>query len=196
MLSLGVTGGIGSGKSYVSRIFAALDIPVYEADSQTKLLYKRDDNLRQSLITLLGDDIYNNGVLQREVMAAKIFANQTLLAQVNQLVHPAVMFDFLTWSAQQKAPYVILESAILLETPFAATVDRMLTVSAPVSLRLERLCHRDQVCAEDVQRRIEKQWSDSMRESKSDFVIYSDGKAPLLPQVLAVHQVMLAIVKD
>ena len=194
MLSLGVTGGIGSGKSYVSRLFAALNIPVYEADSQTKQLYGRNENLRLALIALLGDDIYNNGVLQREVMAAKIFANQTLLAQVNRLVHPAVMFDFSTWSAQQHTPYVILESAILLETPFAATVDRMITVSAPVSLRLERLCHRDNVSAKDVRLRMEKQWSDSMRESKSDFVIYSDGKAPLLPQVLAIHQAMLALV--
>jgi len=195
MFCLGVTGGIGSGKSYVSRIFAAMDVPVYEADSQTKLLYERDVKLRLALIALLGGEIYRFGMLQKEVMAAKIFSDPNLLAQVNRLVHPVVIDDFSLWKAQQKAPYVVIESAIILETPFALVANRMLTVSAPFELRLERLCHRDPTCTTDVRRRIEKQWSDAMREAKSDYVVRSDGKIPLLPQILAIHYEMLELSK-
>ena len=196
MLCLGLTGGIGSGKSYVSNIFAALGIPVYEADSQTKLLYARDKTLRFKLMDLLGEAIYRDGMLQKEEVAAKIFADPTLLEQVNSLVHPVVMEDFSGWMNQQHVPYVILESAIILETPFASTIDRMVTVSTPIALRIERLCHRDNASMEDAKRRMERQWSDSMREAKSHFVVYSNGKSPLLPQVLAIHQAMLALVKE
>ena len=194
MLCLGITGGIGSGKSYVSHIFSALGVPVYEADAQTKSLYDRDHQLRERLIALLGDAIYKAGVLQKEVMAAQIFADSNLLAKVNQLVHPAVIDDFTLWKVQQQAPYVILESAIILETPFASSADKMLTVSAPMHVRLERLCRRDLASAEDTKRRIERQWSDSMREAKSDFVIHSDGKTPLLPQVLEIHHLMCSYI--
>ncbi|MCL1974019.1 MAG: dephospho-CoA kinase [Bacteroidetes bacterium] len=193
MVCLGLTGGIGSGKSYISRLFTALSIPVYEADTQTKELYTRDNKLRQALISLLGAEIFQGEGLQKEVMAAKIFADHGLLEEVNRLVHPAVMGDFANWKVQQQAAYVILESAIILETPFASVADKTVTVSAPTSLRLERLCHRDQSVAEDAQRRMERQWSDAMREERSDFVIYSDGKRPLLPQVLEVHQAMLKL---
>jgi len=190
MLCLGITGGIGSGKSYVSRIFTALGIPIYEADTQAKSLYECNQKLKEGLITLLGNSIFLDGVLQKEVMASLIFADPNLLTQVNQCVHPAVIDDFSHWKKQQEAPYVILESAIILETPFASTVDKMLTVSAPMTVRLERLCHRDLASVEDAKRRIKRQWSDSMREAKSDFVVRSDGKTPLLPQVLEVHRCM------
>jgi len=196
MLCLGLTGGIGSGKSYVSRLFVALHVPVYEADSQAKLLYERDEKLRLALMALLGDEIYRDGVLQKEVMASKIFSDRTLLEQVNRLVHPAVVSDFSLWKSQMEVPYVIMESAIILETPFASVTDKMLTVSAPVSLRLERLCHRDVTSMEDTRRRMESQWSDSMREAKSDYVVYSDGKTPLLPQILAIHHKMLELCKN
>ena len=194
MLSLGITGGIGSGKSYVSHIFTALGIPVYEADSQARSLYERNNKLRLALIALLGSEIYRDGVLQKEVVAGKIFSNQALLKNVNQLVHPAVMIDFSHWAAEQATPYVIMESAIILETPFASAVDKMLTVSAPMELRLERLCRRDAASSiEDAQKRMERQWSDAMREEKADFVVRSDGKSPLLPQVLEVHCIMGAL---
>jgi len=193
MLRLGITGGIGSGKSYVSRIFTALGVPVYEADSQARLLYERDERLRLALIALLGGDIYQDGVLQREVMAAKIFSDHALLEEVNRLVHPAVMADFTAW-AQREAPYIILESAIILETPFVSALDRILTVSTPIALRYERLFRRDASSMEDSQRRMERQWSDAMREAKADFVVYSDGKSPLLPQVLEIHRVMTSLI--
>jgi len=193
MKCLGLTGGIGSGKSYVSHIFAALGVPVFEADGRAKALYERDQWLMSRLIELLGADVYQNGVWHKEAMAAKIFANKELLSKVNDLVHPAVIRDFLHWKERQQAgTYVLLESAIILETPFASVADKIATVSAPIEVRLARLHHRDHSAAEDAQRRMEKQWSDDMRESKSDFVIHSDGKKPLLPQVLKIHHAMLA----
>jgi len=193
MLCLGITGGIGSGKSYVSRIFTALGIPVYEAEIQTKWLYGRDERLKQALTFLLGADIFKDGQLQKELMAAKIFADPILLEQVNQLVHPAVIRDFTDWKTQQDAPYVVIESAIILETPFASVANKMLTVSSPVALRLQRIYGRDQAGVEDAQRRMDRQWSDAMREARSDFIIYSDGKKPLLPQILQVHQEMITL---
>lgn len=196
MLCLGITGGIGSGKSYVSHIFSALGIPVYEADSQTKLLYEHDFQLRNGLVALLGETIFEDGRLQKGTMAAKVFADPTLLEQVNRLVHPAVVEHFFLWKKQQEAPYLILESAIILETPFAKSVDKVLTVSAPMDVRLQRIHHRDAASAEDAKRRIERQWNDQMREAKSDFVVHSDGKTPLLPQVLEVHQYMNTLSKQ
>jgi dephospho-CoA kinase len=192
---LGITGGIGSGKSYISQIFSALGIAVYDADTETKLLYGRDAALRDGLVALLGEEIFQGGVLQKEVMAGKIFSCPELLAKVNVLVHPAVFRDFTSWRST-KSPYVIMESAILAQTPFASVADRMLTVSAPLALRMERLQRRDQAEQEDLQRRINNQWSDAMREAKADFVIYSDGKNPLLPQVEKVHRIMLFLAQE
>ena len=192
---LGLTGGIGSGKSYISQLFSALGVPVYDADSETKLLYDRDAALRAALVDLLGTEIFKDRVLQRDIMAAKIFSRPDVLAQVNALVHPAVFRDFALWRARQET-YVILESAILAQIPFTGVANRLLTVSAPLALRMERLERRDQVEREDLQRRINHQWSDEMREAKADFVIRSDGKTPLLPQVDRVHKAMLALVQQ
>ena len=191
---LGITGGIGSGKSYISQIFSALGIAVYDADTETKLLYSRDTTLQTELVALLGGEIFKDQVLQKDIMAAKIFSCPELLAKVNALVHPAVFQDFAFWRAS-KFPYVIMESAILAQTPFANVADRILTVSAPTALRLERLQRRDQAAQEDLQRRMNNQWSDEMREAKADFVIYSDGKSPLLPQVEKVHRAMLVLAR-
>ena len=195
MRCLTLTGGIGSGKSYVSHIFAALGVSVYEADGKTKSLYEKDLTLQSAIIELLGRDIYQDGVLSKEAMATKIFSDKNLLMKINDLVHPAVIRDFTHWKAQQKGPYVILESAIILETPFASVADRTATVSTPMEVRIARLRHRDPEAAKDAQRRIEKQWSDPMRESRADFIIHSDGKTPLIPQVLAIHHTMLSLCK-
>ena len=191
---LGLTGGIGSGKSYISQIFSTLGVPVYDADTKTKLLYDSDAELRAALVRLLGEEIFKDGILQKEIMAAKIFSHSDVLAAVNALVHPVVLRDFASWRARQSG-YVILESAILAQTPFAGVADKMLTVSTPMALRLERLQRRDQTEQQDQQRRIARQWSDEMREAKADFIIYSDGKSPLLPQVDKIHKAMLALTK-
>ena len=201
MKVLGCTGGIGSGKTYVSAIFGRMGVPLYNTDEKAKALYDTDMQLRSELVHLLGDDIIENGVLRRDIMAGKIFGNKELLSQVEMLVHPAVMRDFSRWKLQieqdaklngNKVPgFVIMESAILLEKPIVvAGVDKVLTVSAPLEVRIERVMARDNVDRARVEARMAAQWSDSRRESLADFIIFADGKRALLPQIEAVCDAM------
>ena len=191
---LGITGGIGSGKTYVSDIFAHIGVPVYDTDSRTKALYVYDSRLGKSLRTLLGEDIFRDGVFMPKVMGGRIFSNPELLVEVEKAVHPAVMDDFVHWkdAFAGKSPYVIMESAILLEKPFVKQfVDRSLTVTANLETRIQRVMKRDSATREAVLARLERQWSDEQRISCSDFVIFADNNTALLPQVLQVHQQML-----
>ena len=195
MKVLGCTGGIGSGKTYVSAIFGRMGVPLYNTDEKAKALYDTDMELRSALVELLGDDIIENGILRRDIMAGKIFGNKEMLAQVEMLVHPAVMRDFNRWKGEiekLKVPdFVIMESAILLEKPLVmANVDRVLTVSAPLDVRIERVMARDNVDRARVEARMAAQWSDERREALADFVIFADGKRALLPQIEAVCDAM------
>ncbi len=197
MKVLGCTGGIGSGKSYVSAIFGRMGIPVYNSDERAKALYDTDMQLRSDMAALLGEEIFKDGVVQRDVIAGKIFGNPQLLLEVEKLVHPAVMRDFCKWKdavAQQMPPFVIMESAILLEKPLVRKfVDRTLTVVAPLELRIERVMARDNVDRARVEARMSAQWSDEQRAALSDFIIFADGKQALLPQIEAVREAMSAL---
>ncbi len=201
MKVLGCTGGIGSGKTYVSAIFGKMGVPVYNTDEKAKSLYDTDQQLRSSMVGLLGEEILDNGTIRRDIIAGKIFGNRELLAKVEQLVHPAVMRDFQKWkqNVQKKAEeagievpqFVIMESAILLEKPVVVeNVDKVLTVSAPLELRIERVMARDNVDRARVEARLAAQWSDARRESMADFIIFADGKRALLPQIEAVCDAM------
>ena len=201
MKVLGCTGGIGSGKTYVSAIFGKMGVPLYNTDEKAKALYDTDIELRLALVQLLGDDIIENGILRRDIMAGKIFGNKELLAQVEMIVHPAVMRDFNRWKEQIeklsgqngcKVPdFVIMESAILLEKPLVMeNVDKVLTVSAPLDVRIERVMARDNVDRARVEARMAAQWSDERREALADFIIFADGKRALLPQIEAVYDAM------
>ena len=194
VLTLGCTGGIGSGKSYVSKIFAQLGYPVYFSDDRAKLLYDTDKKLLGQMVSLLGDDILKeDGKLDRGVVASKIFGNRELLAKVESFVHPAVLEDFERWKGEicgdeKNAPeFVIFESAILLETPLVkGCADKILTVVAPYELRIDRVIKRDNATREQIEARIAKQWSDEQREALSDFIIFADSKQALLPQIACV----------
>lgn len=208
MKVLGCTGGIGSGKSYVSALFSKMGIPVYDSDSRTKALYDTDVQLRSELVDLLGEEILVDGVLQRSVMAAKVFGSKELLTKLEEIVHPAVVRDFCRWKEgfelgaedmDGKAgmlsvpPFVIMESAIIMEKPLVKVVaDKMLTVAAPLELRIERVMARDNVGREKVLERMAAQWSDEQREANADFIIFADGKHALLPQI---HSVFAAMTK-
>jgi len=196
LITLGITGGIGSGKSYVTRIFTALGIPCYDSDARTKLLYRENEELKEALTNLLGHTIYRDGEPDIRVMASLIFSDHSLLKKVNTLVHPYVVRDFLKWAATTNAPYVIFESAILLEMepPFHTT--KVLTVSADKELRLQRASGRDNSHRQSVLNRMDKQWTDSQRESGADFIIVSDETQPLLPRVLAVHHEMIQLTNN
>ena len=193
LLTLGCTGGIGSGKSYVSRIFAQLGYPVYFSDDRAKLLYDTDKKLLGQMVALLGEDILKDGRLDRGIVASRIFGNKELLAQVESFVHPAVLADFERWKGnicrdENNTPdFVIFESAILLETPLVKScADKIMTVVAPYELRIERVIKRDNASREQIEARIAKQWSDEQREALSDFIIFADSKQALLPQIACV----------
>ena len=193
---LGCTGGIGSGKSFVSRIFAKLGYPVYFSDERAKMLYDTDGLLLEQLVELLGEDVLENGKINRAAMAGKIFGNGELLRKVESLVHPAVLRDFEKWKGevcreaalQGNTPsFVIFESAILLESPLVrGCADKVLHIKAPYELRIERVMERDRATREQVEARIARQWSDAQRDVLSDFVIFADSKRALLPQIAEV----------
>ena len=197
VLTLGCTGGIGSGKSYVSGIFAHLGYPVYFSDDRAKLLYDTDARLLAQMTSLLGEEILKDGRLDRGVVASKIFGNSELLAKVESFVHPAVLADFERWKGEicrdeNNAPeFVIFESAILLETPLVkGCADKIMTVVAPYELRIERVMRRDGAAREQIEARIARQWSDQQRDVLADFVIFADSKRALLPQIADVIEKM------
>ena len=190
MRTLAVTGGIGSGKSYVVRMFAALGIPVYDADSRTKRLYDEDRGLLAALQELLGPDLVKDGrLLDRQYMAGRIFSDRCLLEKVEALVFPEVIADFRTWKERvADAPFAIMESAIYLEKPaLAGVADKVLTVLCPEDVRIGRVMARSGMSREQVLARMANQWSDERRTAASDYVIVSDFRHPLLPQVESVY---------
>lgn len=198
MKVLGCTGGIGSGKSYVAAIFNKMGIPVYDSDNRAKLLYDTDLQLRMEMEELLKCRIVVNGAVQRSIIAEKVFGNRNLLAQVEKLVHPAVVRDFCRWkealsdaNCDNVPPFAIMESAILLEKPEVKGVtDRTVAVSAPLELRIERVMQRDKTDREKVLARMASQWSDEQRNAIADFIIFANGKQALLPQIHSVYEAM------
>jgi dephospho-CoA kinase len=279
MITLACTGGIGSGKSYICKIFSAMGVPVYDSDSRTKALYDEDPQLRSALVDLLGRDILMGGGgeavagaracdsanavsnaracdsananavsgarINRRAMAAKIFGNPSLMKKVKKLVYPAVIKDFTKWKFQfedsvhntanfvtggqsgsnsdnvatsrqsgsnsedvvtgrqsgsnvtSAPPFVIFESAIILENPDVLVVaDKILTISSPLNVRIERVKLRDGGTDEEIKARLNNQWTDEQREARADFVIVSDNKTALLPQVENVYVKLTSPVTD
>ena len=265
MITLACTGGIGSGKSYICKIFSAMGVPVYDSDSRTKALYDEDPQLRSALVDLLGRDILMGGGdeavagaracdsanavpgarINRRAMAAKIFGNPSLMKKVKELVYPAVIKDFTKWKSQfenaahnaadivtggqsgnssddvatggqsgsnsddvatggqsgsnvaSAPPFVIFESAIILENPdVLAITDKILTISSPLNVRIERVKVRDGGTDEEIKARLNNQWTDEQREARADFVIVSDNKTALLPQVENVYVKLTSPVAD
>jgi len=181
------TGGIGSGKSYVVKVFNALDIPSYDSDSRTKLLYDRDRALLESINTIAGGDVVKDGVLQRAAFAAKIFSDPDMLARVESVVHPAVAADFLKWKEEQQSDIVLMESAILLEKPLLLPlIDYVLVVHAPLECRVESVMARDNVSRERVLQRISNQWSDSRRLEMADFSIETNDRDSIIEKVMDI----------
>lgn len=192
MRTLGLTGGIGSGKSVLARILVVLGIPVYDCDQRAKALYDEDKKLRQAMLGLFGERLYatEDGRLDRAYLAERIFGERSLLEAVNALVHPAVRADIDRWQAQQSAEghrLVAIESAILLASEgLRERVDAVVLVSAPLELRVARAVRRDGSSEAAVRQRIAVQMSDEEMRQRSDYVLYNDEQTPLLPQVEAL----------
>jgi dephospho-CoA kinase len=175
MRKIGVTGGIGSGKSLVCELFAEMGVPVYYSDSRAKELVNGGGQLRDKIIALLGPESYRGDRMNRRFIADKIFADKMLLASLNGIVHPAVAEDFVAWTMSKTIyPYVLLESAILFESGFDVFVDEVITVSAPVKMRVERVVSRDGISRAEVMERMANQLTDEERQTRADHTIYND----------------------
>ena len=168
---IGLTGGIGSGKSRVVALFNTLGVPCYIADVEAKRLMNNQAEVKAAIVDLFGEQAYVDGSLNRNYLSQIVFANPEKLKALNAIVHPAVAKDFSVWVEQQKAPFVIKEVAILFETGGYKNVDKTVLITAPETIRIERVMLRDSVTAEEVKARMRNQWTDAQREPLADFVI-------------------------
>ncbi len=188
MYCVGVTGGIGSGKSLVCSILDKLGVPVYSADAEARRLMNSDRDLRDAIVQMFGNGAYSGDVLNRKFLAQSVFGNQEKIAQLNGLVHPVVGRDFKRWAAlQREAPYVVEEAAILFESGAHKRMDLSVLVYAPRELRISRVMERDQVDREDVLKRMGHQMSEEELAHMAGHLIYNDGTQMLLPQVIELH---------
>ena len=184
-IKIGITGGIGSGKSVVSRLLEIMGIPVYISDIEAKRITNTNEVIRRELCALVGREVFQNGELNRPLLASYMFGHPEHVKEVNGIIHPQVKEDFRHWSIRQEnKPLVGMESAILIEAGFKDEVDFLVVVYAPLEIRVERAIKRDCSSRELVMRRIEAQMSDEVKRSHADFVIVNDDETPLIPQVL------------
>lgn len=185
-IKIGITGGIGSGKSVVSRLLGLMGVPVYIADDEAKHLMSTDAVIRRELTERVGKGVYApDGTLNKPMLAAYIFGNSDHAGQVNGIVHPRVRDDFRAWVGRHVgAPLVGMESAILLEAGFRCEVDVVVMVYAPEEVRIERAMRRDASSRELIEKRIRSQMDDEDKRAQADFVIVNDGETPLIPQVV------------
>ena len=187
---VGVTGGIGSGKTYVCSLFAEKGIPVYNTDIEAKKLMNTNASVKKAIGELLGSKSYTNGVLNRPYIAEKIFNNAALLKKMNAIVHPAVALDFEKWYEKQNADFVIKESAILFETGGYKKCDASILVTAPVSVRNNRVMERDNVTEEEVLMRIKNQWDDEEKIKLASYIIENIEKRNTILQVETICETL------
>ena len=193
MLKVGITGGMGSGKSTVCNILKNLGVPVFSSDDVGKMLLNNDDYLKSQIKKKFDSDMYtSSGTIDRERMARLVFNNPDELKKLNELVHPRVKAEFDSWCKKnEKKPYVVKEAAILFETDQHKELDKMVTVFCPKEERIRRIIKRDEVTKESVEKRMLHQYSDAERNALADFIIMNDGNEELLPQVMELHELLL-----
>jgi len=191
-MRLGVTGGIGSGKTSVCRVFNTLGIPVFSADPEARRIMESDPAVIEGINAVAGRDLYPAGMLDKMVLAKLIFNDPEKLKKVNSLVHPVVFRAFTDWVKDQSAPYVIMEAAILFESGGNELVDKVLSVLAPEKERVERVMHRNMLSREQVMERMRNQISDEKRIELSDYLIFNSENDMIIPSVLKIHFEILA----
>ena len=190
MKKIGITGGIGSGKTYIAAVFQSLGIPIFYADIQAKKLMISSEKLIKLLKEEFSNDIYKDADLNKEKLASIVFSNSDKLQKLNSLVHPIVKEEFNNWCKKQTSPYVIKEAAILFESKSYLGLDAVICVSAPLELRMERLFKRDNSSEKEIKKRIENQISQEEKENLSDYIIVNDDKELLLPQIIKIHKLL------
>ena len=191
MLKVGITGGIGSGKTWVCRVFQHLGVPLFNADEEVKNLYQTDETLKGLLIKEFGNSAYTPSGDFNKAFFREILVDSNKRESLNQIVHPLVFKRFEEWSSEQKSPYVIKEAAILFESGADKTVDKSIGVFAPLEIRMERVIARDNRTREEIQIIMNMQLSDDALKSKVDYTIINDNEHGVIDQVRALHQVLV-----
>ena len=191
MLKIGLTGGIGSGKTTVAQIFEVLGIPVYYADKEAKRLMTSNHQLKLELIKSFGAEIYENGKLKSALLASIVFTDSQKLNLLNSLVHPATLLDAKEWMEKQTTPYSIKEAALIFEAGASEKLDFIIGVSAPEHIRIKRVMERDGISKKDVEKRLSNQLDENEKIKRCHFVVVNDEKELLTPQILKLHQYFL-----
>lgn len=198
MMKIGITGGIGSGKTTVCRVFQVLGIPVFYADEAAKSIMHTDAILRGEIIKGFGEDSYSeDGGLDRKHISSIVFRDKDQLAKLNALVHPAVLSAFDSWAqAQKDVPYVLKEAALLFESDSYKMCDQSILVISPEALKINRIIKRDNITAEEVRLRMDRQFSDEQKEKLADHIITNDERTLVIPQILTLHQYFINLSHD
>jgi dephospho-CoA kinase len=191
MKVVGLTGGIGSGKTTVANMFDALGIPVYIADKEAKKLTVHSKSIRRDIVKLLGEEAYNGKELDTSFVAKQVFNDEALLQKLNSIIHPKVRSHFKKWMKKLEAPYCIKEAAILFENGGYKECDYMVLVTAPKEVRIDRIMRRDHVEKEDILRRMQHQWSDEKKAPLADFIIHNETTDGTSKQVLEIHKLIM-----
>jgi dephospho-CoA kinase len=194
MLKVGLTGGIGSGKSTVAKIFEVLGIPVYYADDRAKYLMNNDATLQQQLIKHFGEETYKNGTLNRAYISTLVFNNPAKLELLNSMVHPITIADAAAWMQLQHTTYCIKEAALIFESGAQQNLDIIIGVTAAKEVKIQRVMQRDNVDRETILARMDKQINDDIKMHLCNYVINNDEEQLLIPQVIKVHETILKLV--
>lgn len=188
MLRIGLTGGIGSGKTTVSAIFRVMGIPVYYADAAARRIMREDPDIRKRIIEVFGPESYSQDRPNREWLSAHVFRDRASTEKMNAIVHPATISDARRWMERQTGPYAIKEAALIFESGGEGELDMVIGVTAPVELRIQRVMHRDGLTREAVMQRMARQMDENEKMQRCQFVIANDDRTALIPQVLAIHR--------
>ncbi|MEO6550182.1 MAG: dephospho-CoA kinase [Ferruginibacter sp.] len=193
ILRVGITGGMGSGKTTVSKIFEVLGIPVYYADIAAKRLMNEDEKLKSALKKTFGEDTFINGTLNRKYLSSIVFNDAEKLSILNSMVHPATLRDTEQWMLQQTSTYAIKEAALIFESGAQQQLDYVIGVHAPESLRIQRAMKRDHISQEEVTLRMEKQIDEDIKMRLCDYIIVNDEQQLVIPQVLKLHEIFISM---
>ena len=196
VLRIGLTGGIGSGKSTAAQIFEVLGIPVYYADVEAKRLMSEDTELKSSISKIFGEEAYASNTLNRKYISSIVFSDPARLEQLNAIVHPATKKDSENWMNRQTTPYAIHEAALIFEANVSDRLDYVIGVSSPKELRIKRTMERDAVGHDEVLQRMNKQLDEEIKMRNCDFVLINDEKQLLIPQVLELHEKLIRLSKE
>ena len=192
ILKVGITGGIGSGKTTIAKVFEVLGIPVYYADDAAKRLMNEDEILKEKIQYHFGKECYLDGTLNRKWLSNLVFNNDEKLSLLNSIVHPATILAAQVWMQQQTSPYALKEAALIFETGSQQQLDYVIGVFTPVPMRIQRVIQRDGLGQEEVKKRMDKQMEETSKMRLCDFVITNDEQELVIPQVLAIHETLLS----